>query len=263
MDQKERRRRERGALGLSVLLHGLVAPLFIAMIIGVDDLRPEGHTAVSGIFSISILHRAAPAPVRPAPAERTIARVAAPVVSPSHAQHPKIVAAAKPTISGVRNKTRHVAVLAPPPTPIPTPTRLATAAAARPSAVVATPAAAASPAPVATSGAVAVAPTEAPPPPPTPGSVALVDAPAGGWGQNFRDPMVLDDDALAALRSRYHGAVAHVDVDEEGHATHVSVEGPGLDADAIAALERRLFGLRYVPAECNGLRCAASLELRV
>ena len=261
MDQGERRKRERGALGLSVLLHGLVAPLFVAMVIGVDDLRPEGHIATTGLFSISILHRAAPAPVRPAPAERAIVREAAPVLSPTRSEHPKLVAAAKETTSGARDKTRHVAVLAPPPTPIPTPTHRAVTVTRGTTAAKAVEDA--TPAPAAATSAAVAAATEAPPPPPTPGSAALVDAPVGGWGQNFRDPMVLDDDALASLRSRYHGAVAHVDVDEEGHATHVSVEGPGLDADAIATLERRLFDLRYVPAECNGLRCAASLELRV
>ena len=86
---------------------------------------------------------------------------------------------------------------------------------------------------------------------------------AGGGGQNFRDPAVMDDAALAALHSRYRGAVAHVDVDEDGRAVKVVVDGGGLDPDARADLERQLAALRYVPAECNGLRCAASFELRV
>jgi hypothetical protein len=104
--------------------------------------------------------------------------------------------------------------------------------------------------------------TPEPTPPPAPPAKAEAVA-AGGWGQNFRDPAVMDDAALAALHSRYRGAVAHVDVDEDGRAVKVVVDGGGLDPDARADLERQLAALRYVPAECNGLRCAASFELRV
>jgi hypothetical protein len=262
MEHEQRRKRERGALGLSVLLHGLIAPLFVALVVGVDDLRPEGKTATSGLFSISVLHRAAPAPVRPAPSHHAVPREAALVSLPRAALHPRVVAASQQHKSGTPNKTRRVAFVAPPPTPIPTPKHIATTARPRSAAPVSQPASASTEQAAQNSAAPVETATEPPTPPPTPAAV-LVDAPVGGWGQNFRDPVVLDDGALAALRARYHGAIAHVDVDEEGHATHVSVQGPGLDAEALAALERRLFDLRYVPAECNGLRCAASLELRV
>ncbi|MBV9102631.1 MAG: hypothetical protein JO060_03515 [Candidatus Eremiobacteraeota bacterium] len=263
MENRERKKRERGALGVSILLHGLVAPLFVAMVIGVDDLRPDGHVSTSGLFSISIIHRAAPAPVRPNPAPHVVVREAAPVSRPSLSQHPHVVAAAQPHSLGTPKKTRRVAFVAPPPTPLPTPKRLTRTA--PPPAVAPAAEQAAAPAAVshvAVQSTPTASPTETPSPQPS-AAVALVDAPVGGWGQNFRDPMVLDDDALAALRARYHGAVARVDVDEQGHATRVSVQGAGLDADALASLERRLYDLRYIPAECNGLRCAASLELKV
>jgi hypothetical protein len=34
-----------------------------------------------------------------------------------------------------------------------------------------------------------------------------------------------------------------------------------LAADARTELERKLMEMRYVPAECNGLRCQGTLEL--
>jgi hypothetical protein len=256
MDHRRNRAREKRALGLSVLLHAFVAPLFVAMVVGVNDLRPEGPTPASGLFSITVSHRAAPAPVRPEPAVSTTVRVAAPVSSPSLSQHPLVVAAAQRHTSGAPNKTRRVALVAPAPTPLPTPTH-------RPATAVPAPAK-----PAEARGADVAAATAAPAPEsaaasPEAAQAALVEAPIGGWGQNFRDPVVLDDDTLAAIRSRYHGVVAHIEVDEEGHATRVSVEGGGLDADARGEIERRLMAARYVPAECNGLRCAASLQLRV
>jgi len=51
-----------------------------------------------------------------------------------------------------------------------------------------------------------------------------------------------------------------VAVNEAGRAVSVSLP-VGLSADARADLERRLRELRYVPAECNGLRCDGKLEI--
>ena len=85
--------------------------------------------------------------------------------------------------------------------------------------------------------------------------------PAGGWGASFEKPLVADESALDDLRARYRGARAvSVDVDESGHATRV-VASASLSADLRAALEHDLLALRYVPAECNGLRCEGTLQL--
>jgi hypothetical protein len=260
MHDRRDKRREGRALGLSVLLHGLAAPLFVALIVGVDDLRPEGPTATSGLFSISVIHRAAPAPLRPAPLHAPVEHMAALVSRPTAALHPKVVAAAQRHHSGSPTKTRRVAVIAPDPTPVPTPTHLSTAAPKRVAAAPASSAPENRPAP-APSAAAQVA-TEPPPPPSTP-DASFGEAPNGGWGQNFREPIVMDDDALNDLRSHYRGAVAHVEVDEEGRATRVSVDAPGLDNGAVAEIQRRLLAMRYVPAESNGLRCAATLDIKV
>lgn len=247
------RTRERRALGLSVLLHGLVAPLFVAMFVGVTDLRPEGREATSGLFSITIMHHAAPAPPRPAVAHITEERVTTPVFVPSQQQRPVITTASQRRQTGSPNKTHRMAVVQPVATPMPTPTRTATPHLATHS-------------PASTDSQVAANTPGSDPnaaaPAPAPTTEVVAEAPPGGWGQNFRDPVVLDESSLAPLRARYRGVVAHVDVDEEGHATRVSIDG-AVDADARAEIERRLLATRFVPAECNGLRCAATLDLRV
>ena len=91
----------------------------------------------------------------------------------------------------------------------------------------------------------------------------LADVPSGGWGQSFSKPLVADDDALASLRATLHATgplVAEVTVDDTGHATHATLPASLAD-DVRAEIERRLLALRYVPAECNGLRCSATLSI--
>ena len=88
-----------------------------------------------------------------------------------------------------------------------------------------------------------------------------VDVPPGGWGQSFERPLVADESALDTLRSRYHASGSvRVEVDDSGRATRVSLPA-GLPDDVRAELERRLLDLRYIPAECNGLRCIGTLQL--
>lgn len=90
-----------------------------------------------------------------------------------------------------------------------------------------------------------------------------VDVPPGGWGQSFDKPLVADEAALADIRSRYHaGTAVTIDVDEAGHATHVTLPS-GLPDDVRAEIERRLREMRYVPAECNGLRCVGTLQITI
>ena len=88
-----------------------------------------------------------------------------------------------------------------------------------------------------------------------------LEIPAGGWGQNFERPLVADESALADLHARYHAvASASVEVDETGHAVRVTLPANVPD-DARADIEHRLMALRYVPAECNGLHCAGTLQI--
>jgi len=89
------------------------------------------------------------------------------------------------------------------------------------------------------------------------------DVPSGGWGQSFEHPLVADEGALSDLRAKYHFAAAiTVDVDRDGHAVKIDFP-PAIPADVRDEIEKRLTALRYIPAECNGLRCAAPLTVRI
>jgi hypothetical protein len=250
-------RRETGALGLSVLLHLCAIPLFAAIFVEAPIPLPEAVSVTSGAFSATIEHRethhaqaqtvahAAPAPqhvaVRPAPSKAVVKTTQ--TSARRAAGHP-------------RHEAQQVAVAAP----------------AEPQAQPAVERATEAPAPEAAPDNVASrvptsAPTEASNPGPAPSAEvgrSVEPAPPGGWGQNFRDPTVLDDNAVKDLRARYpQGIVAHIQVDADGHPVKVSIDGGGLDPDARAEIERQLSALRYVPAECNGLPCAATFDLRV
>lgn len=87
------------------------------------------------------------------------------------------------------------------------------------------------------------------------------DIPPGGWGQSFAKPLVADEATLAELRAKYRGlrAIA-IDVDASGHATHVAIP-ESVTGDARVELARVLSNARYVPAECNGLRCTGTMLL--
>lgn len=236
------------ALGLSVLLHVCAAPLFVAIFAGWSIPLPDVASVTTTSYATTIEHRTP----RRAPS-RAIASTAAP-------RH--VFTTAVPRERAAARTVEHAA-RRPSPAQVPQVQRVAMAAPPAPAAPAtneAPRAAEKAPAGVA----MPVAPTASPEPTasPAPPMHVVAAAAAGGWGQNFRDPAVMDDDALTALRSRYHGAVARVDVDEEGHAVRVVVDGP-LDPDARAEIERQLGSLRYMPAECNGLRCAASLQIKV
>jgi hypothetical protein len=241
---------------MSVLLHLCAIPLFAAIFVEAPIPLPEAVSVTSGAFSATIEHRA----THHAPA-RTVTHTA-PV--PQHvAVQP---APAKTFVKTTQTSARRAAG-----SPKHAAQQLAVAAQAQPQAQSASERATEPPAASATDNAVSRAPTSAPTDASNPGPAPSAEvgrsvepAPPGGWGQNFRDPTVLDDTAVKDLRARYpQGIVAHIEVDADGHPTKVSIEGTALDPDARAAIEKQLTALRYVPAECNGLPCAASFDLRV
>ncbi len=88
-----------------------------------------------------------------------------------------------------------------------------------------------------------------------------VDVPSGGWGQSFEHPLIADDSALNDLRAKYHfSAAITINVDENGHCVKITFP-PAVPDDARDEIQKRLAALRYIPAECNGLRCAAPLSV--
>jgi hypothetical protein len=259
LDSEDGHPRGKRALGMSVLLHVCAAPLFVVIFAGAPIPEPETVSVTNGAFALTLQHRAAPrAPTRLVPSkDRLVAHVASAMV-PDRTTQPRVVTRAFHAFGTPTHAPPRIAIAIPtdPPSPKPTPTQArrqggapsANSDSTEPKAAPTDSAESATPEPSATSVALAR---------------ALEPAPVGGWGQNFRDPTLLDDNAVALLRAHYHGARVRVDVDEDGHATKVTVEDNGLDADARAAIEKTLSAIRYVPAECNGLRCAASLEIRV
>jgi len=105
----------------------------------------------------------------------------------------------------------------------------------------------------------------------TPAAVILAAAPlssmrgqdgsVGGWGQNFERPLIADENAFNQLRAKYHFAVTIIiSVDENGRAVAINIPD-NVPSEARGEIERRLGALRYIPAECNGLRCPAPLSV--
>jgi len=256
------------ALGLSTALHVLVAPLFVVssvVLVGAgQSAEPLGFRsgAVTTITMMTIEHRtrrpAARAQVirptasqRLAPKrERPVARRSASVDTPAQG------VAGSPSTRGHVTASEGSAVLSVVREPIVTqPVEAATLAPKVEPPPTTAPAAAAPPSQPAVTVALASSLQSA--------AGHGYDAPNGGWGQNFERPLIADEVPLNDLRAKYHfSATITVNVDETGHATKVTFP-TSVPAEARPDIEKRLTALRYVPAECNGLRCAAPLAIPI
>jgi len=122
------------------------------------------------------------------------------------------------------------------------------------------------PVPVATGAPVAKAPESSPVPTAPPATAAPVvqlasrDEGIGNFGESY--PASIEPTLRRALLAVGAGFVVRVAVDEDGHATAVDfVRGPD-DPVLRDALRAKLLAARFIPAACNGLRCAGTLELR-
>jgi hypothetical protein len=262
-------RRFRGSLGVSTLMHLVAVALIVPVVAtGTTDYGRIGDarkaTESVTLATLTIEHRAHIIPhrapvrastrrVRSVPAATAAPKLRAHRASPPVAPPVRSAAKAGPWRSIVAHVSRMrvpVAVLVS--TAAPERAANSSAATRHPSLP--------SPSPLATASALATA-TASPAPEERRVADSGADVPFGGWGQSFEKPLVADDAALSALRAKFHGtAPIVVAVNESGHATSISLPD-GLSADARADLERRLRELRYVPAECNGLRCDGTLEL--
>jgi len=257
----------RHALGLSTVLHALIAPLFIvssvALVGAGQSAEPLGFRGgeMATVTTMTIEHRQRQ---RATPLNVQRRSLAEKKVTPKQA-HP-IARHATAVDTPAQGSSRATA-------------RRGRIAAAEGSAVLSVvrnsvltqPDAAATLAPKAEASP-ASAPTTAPGPPSQPTAAAVVvaaamqsgrgyDSPNGGWGQYFERPLIADEGPLNDLRSRYHfSATITVSVDENGRATKVTFPN-AVPTDVRPDLEKRLTSLRYVPAECNGLRCSASLSI--
>jgi len=107
--------------------------------------------------------------------------------------------------------------------------------------------------------------TSEPSAPPTAAAALVGNAPhddgIGNFGETYA-PSV-DPQLRTALFNGIAGAVVvRVSVDESGHPTGVDfLRGPQ-DATARDQLRTRILALRFIPAQCNGIHCAGTVELR-
>jgi len=247
------------AIGISAALHLLLVPLLFAVpILTGNGTATGGGLALdrqSEVTTLAIVHR-------PKAERHEAVRIArAPVPAEPQLQHHRRIAPPRVVhdapVAGVAADAVAPAVHAPrvahgeagPAEPSPlagTPQPAAQA----PEALAPTPAPTPSAAPTVAAAAVAMSQKAAPD--------RGLDAAAGGWGQNFDSPMLSDETALADLKAKYHVAGITIKVDESGRALRVIVPA-NVPEEARDEIVQRLSAMHYVPAECNGLRCAGTL----
>ena len=250
--------RDRTAIGSSIALHVCVlAALLAAPRSPAFPTEEPDERAL--LISIVRLHRATPPPrrlaARPAvPVEHRSVLTAPPqplhvAVTTAHARRPLVVAA----------EHRYRA----PGTPAPLARERM-----QPAPPQAQPLAQAPPVQPAPARASAVPPTSAP-------TAAVVAAAAaattpaaaeresglGNFGESY--PARPLPGMVDALRAKAPRLVAHVTVDESGHATSVVVVAGADDAALRAEIVRALLAATYIPASCNGLSCTQTFDLRV
>jgi hypothetical protein len=84
----------------------------------------------------------------------------------------------------------------------------------------------------------------------------------GLFSQNYPPALAAASD-LAEIHARLSGPVhIRVDIDETGHATEVRFMGTLADSALEQDIRSALLALHYVPADCNGLHCEGTLEIR-
>jgi outer membrane biosynthesis protein TonB len=233
-------RRDRIAIASSIAAHLCVLGFVLAAEPVSDPGRGIAHESLAAVPILRLERRATPPPPRPLP-------------PPHRVERPHVAATAPPTriIRSFRTAAK-APVTAHAPIAAPDPDRIAlqtakTAAEAR-VAVVPTPA----PTPP---------PTPEPTPPPTPQPTA--DHGNGGlFGQNYHAIPNPPEALKALVASVAQHLRLRIHVDERGKATAVDFLTPIADAAAADALRAQILALTYVPADCNGLRCADELEVR-
>ncbi|HEY0615423.1 MAG TPA: hypothetical protein VGC96_12305 [Candidatus Elarobacter sp.] len=115
--------------------------------------------------------------------------------------------------------------------------------------------------PLPASAAATVSATGAPNASPAPSPVAAQrEEGIGNFGETY--PAAIEPSARNALVGGISGVVVRIAVDENGHATSIDFLRPPPDASAREELRSRLLAARFIPAACNGLRCAGTVELR-
>jgi hypothetical protein len=94
----------------------------------------------------------------------------------------------------------------------------------------------------------------------TPAPVAQTEEGIGNFGETY--PASIEPSLRSALAAVGSGFVVRVDVDENGRATAVQFMSSPPDPTLREELRVKLLAARFIPAACNGLRCAGTVELR-
>jgi hypothetical protein len=237
-------RRDSVAIAGSIAVHLCVLAVVLATwpraSFPVND--PDERTLLTSIVRIEHHEPPKVVPTKPRVAVVAAQPVPQPVihaaVTVEHASHKMIVAA------------EHRAGAMPAPQ--------ATAVAKRAHALTQTRVAVAQQQPVATVQAVqSSAPVASPAPSPV---AAQHEEGIGNFGETY--PAAVDPSARGTLMAGISGVVVRVAVDENGRATAIEFLRPPADAAQREELRLRLLAAHFIPAACNGLRCAGTVELR-
>jgi hypothetical protein len=237
-------RRDRTAIALSIALHCCaLALLWDAIRTAAPEQTPDERAIVASLIRIE--QRSAPHGARsrggpPAGAAATLAR-RAPILNVAQADSRADGAQLVPAENRYqppKARARAAAAFGAPP---PGPHRALVGFAVTPPA--------ATPTPVPTPAVSA-----------TPAAVAVHDDAIGNFGENY--PAKVDPQARGALFDGVAGAVVlRVMVDESGRVTAVDFVHAPDDPALKEELRARLLATRFIPAACNGLRCADTVEL--
>jgi hypothetical protein len=239
-------RRDRTAIAISIAVHCCVLAV-LAMLPGatIPATDPDERTLLTG--QIRIEHRPRPriAHTRRAPAaivvpqQQAVRPVIHTMIATGRAAHKMVVA------------TEARAAYVPAPAAATTSRPAVTYTSTRLAAVVTKPAAEVASQP---------APTTAPAAPaPSPVAAQREDG-IGNFGETY--PASVEPSLRATLFAGISGIVVRITVDESGHATSIEFLRPPADAGQREELRARLLATRFIPANCSGLRCTGTVELK-
>ncbi|HEX3463555.1 MAG TPA: hypothetical protein VHS78_05830 [Candidatus Elarobacter sp.] len=82
----------------------------------------------------------------------------------------------------------------------------------------------------------------------------------GNFGETY--PASIDPSLRGTVLAGINGVVVRIAVDENGRPTSVEFVRAPADPAQRDELRSRLLAARFIPAACNGLRCAGTVELR-
>ncbi|HTD38057.1 MAG TPA: hypothetical protein VK669_11120 [Candidatus Limnocylindrales bacterium] len=243
-------RRDRIAIAGSIAVHLCVLALATTTILrpAIPLGEPDERTLFTSLLRIE--HRS---PAREAVHPRAVAPPARPVVT---AVAPPVIHAAithERASHALLVKAEHRAATAPIVIPTEPPKRVQPV-------VTQAPAVQATIAPRAVAGAPAATAAPSAAPAPAPQAVAQREDGIGNFGETY--PASIDPSLRGTVLAGISGVVVRITVDENGRPTGIDFVRAPADAAQRDELRSRLLAAHFIPAACNGLRCAGTVELK-